>query len=146
LSFGQSRSLVFLPLVFASLLLISGCDLAKDLATDAARSAIGLGEEGGIDADLTAQIGKENNQNTALNTSIRPTIRGEGNTGVIRQDTSENKVENKEGGTVNINKTDPLIFGALIASFIVWSYFLYKLPSPDQIWKKKKNILQNTSD
>lgn len=138
MSFGQLRSLVLPLLVSVSLLSITGCSLAKDVATDAALSALGVGAEGGIDADLTAQIGKENNQNTALNTNIRPTLRGEGNTGSIKQDTSETKVENNSGGTVTINQVDPLFFATLIGAFLLWSYFLYRLPSPSQIWKKDK--------
>jgi len=138
LSFGQLRSLLLLPLVFASLLLMTGCGPVKTVLTDLALGAVGVGSDKGINADLTAQIGKENTKNTALNTTLRPTIRGEGNTGSIKQDTSDTKVENNSGGSVTINQIDPLVFLTLIGAFVLWSYFLYRLPSPSQIWKKNK--------
>jgi len=117
---------------------MTGCGPVKTVLTDLALGAVGVGSDKGINADLTAQIGKENTKNTALNTTLRPTIRGEGNTGSIKQDTSDTKVENNSGGSVTINQIDPLVFLTLIGAFVLWSYFLYRLPSPSQIWKKNK--------
>jgi hypothetical protein len=120
-------------MVFVSLLLIAGCG---------GLNPISLLTGGGpnIAANVDAAMGQEASNNTGVTSTVRPQVRSENNTGTIRQDTSETKVENKDNGTVNINEVSPLLFGTLILCFVFWSYFLYKLPSPDQIWKKKKNI------
>ena len=94
---------------------------------------------GGPNVAANTQLGAENAQNVGVTTTIRPTLRvSKGNTGTIRQDVNEKKVENQAGGSVTINEIDPLVFLTLIGAFLLWSYFLYRLPSPDQIWKKNK--------
>ena len=124
---------------------MTGCGAAKNIATDAALGAIGLGgSDGGIDA--TAVIGREVANNTALNTTLRPVVRGEGNTGTISQETTNRKVDNSGEGKVTINELDPKIFAGIIALFLLWSYFLYRLPSPEQIWGKKTFLSKNTAD
>jgi len=132
LSFGRLRSLLLLPLVFASLLLMTGCgSLGSVLPL--------LTGGGGPNVAANTQLGAENAQNVGVTTTIRPTLRvSKGNTGTIRQDVNEKKVENQAGGSVTINEIDPLVFLTLIGAFLLWSYFLYRLPSPDQIWKKNK--------
>jgi len=132
LSFGRLRSLLLLPLVFASLLLMTGCgSLGSVLPL--------LTGGGGPNVAANTQLGAENAQNVGVTTTIRPTLRvSKGNTGTVRQDVNEKKVENQAGGSVTINEIDPLVFLTLIGAFLLWSYFLYRLPSPDQIWKKKK--------
>jgi hypothetical protein len=133
LLYGQSQCSPFLPLVFASLLLIAGCG---------GLNPVSLLTGGGpnIAANVDAAIGQEASNSTGVSTTVRPQVRAENNTGTVRQDTSETKVENKDSGTVNINEVSPLLFGTLILCFVFWSYFLYRLPSPEQIWNKKKNI------
>jgi hypothetical protein len=133
LLYGPSLRSLFLPLVFVSLLLTAGCG---------GLNPISLLTGGGpnIAANVDAAVGQEASNNTGVTSTVRPQVRADNNAGTIRQDTSETKVENKEGGTVNITEVSPLMFITLIMLFIFWSYFLYLLPSPDQIWKKKKNI------
>jgi hypothetical protein len=132
-SLGQRiRSLLFL------LVLIGGVSLAQGCS---GLNPVSLLTGGGPNIAANTQLGQENNQTVGLTQETETTLSVAGdNTGTVRQDTSETKVENKDSGTVNINEVSPLLFGTLILCFVFWSYFLYKLPSPDQIWKKKKNI------
>ena len=84
---------------------------------------------GGPNVAANVQAGKTNNQTLGVARTVAPEVTLKPNSKVETIDQSNETVNNYE--------IDPLLFGTLLLCFIVWSYFLYKLPSPDQIWKRR---------
>ncbi len=72
---------------------------------------------------------RESSQTVGTTNNVNPTFTLKPNSKVDTVDQSSETVNNYE--------IDPLLFGTLLLCFVVWSYFLYKLPSPDQIWKRR---------
>jgi hypothetical protein len=95
-----------------------------------------LGKDG-PSLNANVQAGALNTQTVGTTSVTEQTIKRADNSS-ITQTRDETKVKSDAIGNVTVNETDPLLFGALIFCFIFWSWFLYKLPSPDQIWNKKK--------
>ena len=77
------------------------------------------------------QIGKTNNQTIGTTTNQEVT-------GANGKVATEATVQAEGVDTVNVNNVSPALVGLLTAMFILWSYLLWKLPSPDQIWRKNK--------
>ena len=71
-----------------------------------------------------------------MSDSVDQTVEAETVTGDVKQTKVDAKVEARDVDKLVVNEIDPLLFGTLIFAFILWSYFLYQLPSPDQIWRK----------
>lgn len=90
---------------------------------------------GGVNTAANVQAGALNSQTLGSTQITDQTIRRADNSDV-RQSSDETKVKSESIKQVTVNELDPLVFGALLLLFIFWSYFLYKLPSPEQIWKK----------
>lgn len=92
---------------------------------------------GGPNVAANTQAGQVNNQ-TVGTTEIAP-VSVEGDTikdVKVSKDKTTVKSEQVEKLQIT-NTTDPKTFALLLALFIAWSYLLWKLPSPDQIWKTK---------
>ena len=84
---------------------------------------------GGPNVAANVQAGKTNSQTVGTTNNVNPTVTLKPNSKVDTVDQSSETVNNYE--------IDPILFGTLLLCFVVWSYFLYKLPSPDQIWKRR---------
>lgn len=84
---------------------------------------------GGPNVAANVQAGKTNSQTVGTTNNVNPTVTLKPNSKVDTVDQSSETVNNYE--------IDPVLFGTLLLCFVVWSYFLYKLPSPDQIWKRR---------
>jgi hypothetical protein len=105
-----------------------------------ATSPLSLLTGSGPNVAANTQAGKTNNQTIGTTEVdegqkiVRPKARD------ITQTSEENsnKVQSEKIETVVVNELDPKFLLLFVFAFIVWSYFLYMLPSPDQIWKKKK--------
>jgi len=83
------------------------------------------------------QVGKTNNQTigSSKNTEqsiVRPQARD------IKQTSDTNRVSTESVETLVVNEIPPWLVGLFLLLFVAWSYLLWKLPSPDEIWKKKK--------
>lgn len=93
----------------------------------------------GPNVAANTQVGKTNTQTIGTTEVdegqriVRPNARN------ITQNSEENsnKVQSEKIETLVVNELDPKFLLMFILAFIAWSYFLYMLPSPDQIWKKK---------
>jgi len=92
----------------------------------------------GVNTAANVQAGATNSQTVGTTQVTDQTVRNS-HGATITQTRDDTKVKSETVETVVVNEINPLLFGTLILAFIVWSYFLYKLPSPDQIWKKKNN-------
>ena len=116
LSFGRLSLLLLLLLACISTV---GCS----------KGPLSLLTGGGPNVAANVQAGKTNTQTIGQTNNISPSVN-------IRPKARVDKVD-QSTETVNIYEIDPLLFGTLLLCFVVWSYFLYKLPSPDQIWKRR---------
>ena len=93
--------------------------------------------KGGVNTAANIQAGATNSQTVGTTQIVDQTVKNaSGSTITQTRDTTKVKAESVE--KIVVNETNPMVFGTLILLFIIWSYFLYKLPSPDQIWKKTK--------
>lgn len=92
---------------------------------------------GGPNVAANTQVGETNSQ-TVGTTEIAP-VSVEGDTiKDVKVSKDKTTVKSEQVDKVQItNTTDPKTFALLLALFIAWSYLLWKLPSPDQIWKTK---------
>lgn len=93
---------------------------------------------GGPNVAANTQLGQQNTQTIGKTeqSSNEVTVKESDNVRVT-QDKQDIKSEKIDAVVVN-NTTDPKTFALLVALFVLWSYLLYMLPSPDQIWKKKR--------
>ena len=95
--------------------------------------------KGGVNTAANIQAGATNSQTVGTTQIVDQTVKNaSGSTITQTRDSTKVKAESLE--KIVVNETNPMVFGTLILLFIIWSYFLYKLPSPDQIWKKTKKI------
>lgn len=93
--------------------------------------------KGGVNTAANIQAGATNSQTVGTTQIVDQTVKNaSGSTITQTRDSTKVKAESVE--KIVVNETNPMVFGTLILLFIIWSYFLYKLPSPDQIWKKTK--------
>lgn len=91
--------------------------------------AFGFGGGGGTNVAANTQIGKENRQ-----TAVAFEQKTEVGRDFVQKDVSAETV-----GTVTINNIT-MPWWVIIAGFwffFLWSYLLWKLPAPEQIWGKK---------
>jgi len=54
--------------------------------------------------------------------------------------TGDSKIAADSIDTVVLEERDPLVYYLLVIGlvlFAAWSWFLYKLPSPDRVWRKE---------
>ena len=128
-----------------SLLSLSGLSLRLLLLLLALTSIVGctgnplsLLTGGGPNVAANTQLGQQNTQTIGKTeqSSNEVTVKESDNVRVT-QDKQDIKSEKIDAVVVN-NTTDPKTFALLVALFVLWSYLLYMLPSPDQIWKKKR--------
>ena len=85
-------------------------------------------------------IGKEVTQTVGVNTSRNHsvTLRPKSRVDSLDQSTTGTKVESKEIRNLYVQTNVPYWFIALfLFMFILWSYLLWKLPSPEDIWDKR---------
>lgn len=124
-SFGLSLRSLLLPLALIS---IAGCS----------NPALSFLTGGGPNVAANTQLGQQNTQTIGKTeqNSNEVTVKESENVSVT-QDKQDIKSEKIDTVVVN-NTTDPKTFALLVALFVLWSYLLYMLPSPDQIWKKKR--------
>lgn len=124
-SFGLSLRLLLLLLALTS---IAGCT----------GNPLSLLTGGGPNVAANTQLGQQNTQTIGKTeqSSNEVTVKESDNVRVT-QDKQDIKSEKIDAVVVN-NTTDPKTFALLVALFVLWSYLLYMLPSPDQIWKKKR--------
>ena len=122
-----------LPLVLSSLLLLTSC------------SGLGLplpSLGGGTNVAANTQLGKTNTQTIGQTNNIAPTVSLRPNARVETVDqsvTGDAKVAADTVEQVVVEERDPLVYVLLaigLGLFIAWSWFLYKLPSPDRVWRK----------
>lgn len=123
--FGLSLRLLLLLLALTS---IAGCT----------GNPLSLLTGGGPNVAANTQLGQQNTQTIGKTeqSSNEVTVKESDNVRVT-QDKQDIKSEKIDAVVVN-NTTDPKTFALLVALFVLWSYLLYMLPSPDQIWKKKR--------
>lgn len=123
--FGLSLRLLLLLLALTS---IAGCT----------GNPLSLLTGGGPNVAANTQLGQQNTQTIGKTeqSSNEVTVNESDNVRVT-QDKQDIKSEKIDAVVVN-NTTDPKTFALLVALFVLWSYLLYMLPSPDQIWKKKR--------
>jgi len=123
-SSGQSWVLPLVLLV--STLFLSSCG----------GSPLNLLTGGGPNVAANTQIGKNNTQTVGTTEVkeqklVRPIARGD-----IRQSSDTNKVQADSVETVVVNELPVWAVALGLFGFIIWSYLLWKLPNPEQIWKK----------
>jgi hypothetical protein len=123
---GLSSRLLLLLLVWIGLVSLTACS----------GTPLSLLTGGGPNVAANTQLGQENTQTLGMSDSVDQTVEAETVTGDVKQTKVDAKVEARDVDKVVVNEIDPLLFGTLIFAFILWSYFLYQLPSPDQIWRK----------
>lgn len=85
---------------------------------------------GGPQVAANVQAGKTNTQTIGTTTNVEAK-------GASQKVSGSTKVQAEGVGTVNNYEASPELIGALVGLFILWSYLLWKLPSPDQIWKPR---------
>lgn len=115
LRYSSGRFSLLVPLLLALMLPLSSC------------TKLPLG---GTNVAANTQLGKEN---------IQQVVARQDRTTAGRDVVTETKqVESDKVDTVTINNQEvPLwIIATLLMGFVLWSYLLWKLPSPDQIWSK----------
>lgn len=87
-------------------------------------------------------MGKSNSQTIGQTNNIAPTVSLRPNSRVDEVDqsvTGDAKVNADSVDTVIVEERDPLVYALLavgLVLFAAWSWFLYKLPSPDRVWRK----------
>ena len=123
----QSLRLVRLLLASSGMLLMVACSNLNP---------IGLLTGGGPNVAANTQAGKTNTQTigtTTINEQelVRPQARD------IRQTADTNQVRSDSVETVVVNELPVWMIGVFLMLLVMWSYLLWMLPSPDQIWKKK---------
>ena len=122
----------FLPLVLSSLLLTTSCSGLNPLKF----------LSGGTNVAANTQVGKSNSQTIGQTNNIAPTVSLRPNSRVEKVDqsvTGDSKVNADSIDTVVLEERDPLVYYLLVIGlvlFAAWSWFLYKLPSPDRVWGK----------
>jgi len=126
-SHSRSSRLALLPLAFSGMLLMAACS----------GSPLSLLTGGGPNVAANVQAGKTNTQTIGTTTVteqklVRPQARK------IQQTADNNKVRAGSVKTVVVNEIPVWAVAIFVLSVIVWSYFLWMLPSPDQIYKRKK--------
>lgn len=124
-------------LCIALIVLLQACSPASILKA-------GLGAatgNSGTSVVANVPIGKEVSQTLGVKTSkdntvtLRPKSRVE----TIDQSSADSKVDAKTIENLTIQTNVPYWFvGLFIFILIMWSWLLWKLPSPDQIWKNIK--------
>ena len=92
---------------------------------------------GGPNVAANTQAGKTNSQ-TVGETSLTEQKITNSSAGKIVQTSDKTKVKADSAETITINELPVWLVGVFLALLIAWSYLLWKLPSPDQIWKKKE--------
>lgn len=122
-------------LVLSIVLLIS---LAACTPSSILKGALG---GGGTNVAANVPIGKEVNQTLGAKVSKDNTVtlRPKSRVDTIDQSSTDSKVEAKTVENLTIQTNVPYWFvGVFIFLLIMWSWLLWKLPSPDQIWKNRK--------
>jgi nitrate reductase NapE component len=89
---------------------------------------------GGPNVAANTQVGKTNAQTVGTTKVteqklVRPVARGN-----IEQSNNTNKVQADSVETVVVNEIPVWAIALGLFGFIVWSYLLWKLPTPDRIW------------
>lgn len=90
----------------------------------------------GVNTAANVQAGATNSQTIGTTQVTDQTVRNSAGA-TITQTRDDTKVKAEKVETVVVNEIDYVLFATLLFFFIVWSYFLYQLPSPDRIWHKK---------
>lgn len=93
---------------------------------------------GGTNVAANTQLGKNNLQSIGTTKITGDQKISNPQSSDIRQTQNDSKVAAEKVGTVVVQERDNFMFFVLLICFIAWSYFLYLLPSPDQLWRKKK--------
>ncbi len=120
----------FLLLVLSSLLLTTSCSGLNPLKF----------LSGGTNVAANTQVGKSNSQTIGQTNNIAPTVSLRPNSRVEKVDqsvTGDSKINADSIDTVVLEERDPLVYYLLVIGlvlFAAWSWFLYKLPSPDRVW------------
>lgn len=91
----------------------------------------------GVNTAANVQAGATNSQTLGTTQVVDQTVRRADNS-TITQTRDENKVKSDSVQTVVVNEVSPLIVAIVVAGVLIAFWFLYKLPSPDQIWRKQE--------
>ena len=126
-SYSRYSRLALLPLACLGILLMAGCS-GSPLSL--------LTGTPGVNTAANVQAGKTNSQtvgttNVTEQKLVRPKARN------INQTADNNKVRSDSVETVVVNELPVWMVGVFLMLLVMWSYLLWMLPSPDQIWKKK---------
>ena len=113
----------------ASLVLLTGCDNPLSLLTGSGPNIAANTQAGQTNSQTIGQ----SNRN-APQVSLKPKSRVD----TVDQSNRSNKVEADSVEAVVVNELPAWLVGVFVMLLIMWSYLLWKLPSPDQIWKNKE--------
>lgn len=118
------RRLVLSSLLLVSIGLTSSCSGVSPLS---------LLTGSGPNVAANVQAGKVNSQTIGKtsNTEIEAT-------GASQKVSGSTKVQADGVDQITVNEVSTPLVALLTAMFILWSYLLWKLPSPEQIWKRDK--------
>ena len=105
--------------------------LAFLLLTLAGCGKLPIGIGGGPNVAANTQVGRENVQQ-AVNQQTRTTAGRD-----VVTNTREVEADSVEAVTINNQQVPIWMVALMLFGFILWSYLLWMLPSPDQIWRKK---------
>lgn len=97
--------------------------------TGCSKLPLGMLSGGGPNVAANTQIGRENRQ--AVFSAETGATAGRD---VVTKEVDAQQVE---AVTINNQQTPLWMVASMLFGFILWSYLLWMLPSPDQIWRKK---------
>lgn len=99
--------------------------------TGCGKIPLGMLGGGGPNVAANTQVGRENVQQAVAQQTRTSAGRD------LITSTREVEADSVEAVTINNQETPLWIIASLLFGFILWSYLLWMLPSPDQIWRKK---------
>ena len=99
--------------------------------TGCGKLPLGMLSGGGPNVAANTQVGRENVQQ-AVAQQTRTTAGRD-----VVTNTREVQADQVEAVTINNQQVPLWMVALMLFGFILWSYLLWMLPSPDQIWRKK---------
>jgi len=124
--YGRSLRLLLLPLVLT-------------LTVSCSSGALGILTGGGPNVAANTQVGKTNSQTIGTTNNISPSV-SDSQVEKLDQRVVTTRVASDKVDVVTVNETPPW----LVIALVVWSIFLWQLPSPSQIGNWFSNLFIRT--